>query len=162
MSRSLRSLANKFFLFTLYLLSFLLNYLSFSYPPLLLFWAFFLSHGVPSPLSTSPVCESLCPSIMIVDLRALQNFCLLFRTVAFLLEILPPLLDDFPMLTYLTNSTCFLVACLPSLSYVHLAFLKPTLLSLVYSTCCLVTINHRLLKVTTLYLLVVTMLWQTV
>ncbi len=30
--------------------------------------SFFLSHGVPFPLSTSPASESLCPYAMIVDL----------------------------------------------------------------------------------------------
>ncbi len=65
------------------LLSFSLKYLSFLIP-LLFLSALFSSHGVPSPtLSTSPASESLCPSIMIVDL----DFAKLFSTFAYLCEI---------------------------------------------------------------------------
>ncbi len=63
-------------------LFFFLNYFSSSYFPPSFLQLFFLSHIIPTPLSS----ETLCPSITIVDLRletfaSLSFFCLPFETL---------------------------------------------------------------------------------
>ena len=113
-------------------------------------YAVFLSHlGPSSPLSTSPASESLCASIMIIDL-GLGNFCCLFHTFTFfltyfLVTINSPSFDyaTLPHLIQLVFSRLFAFSflLLPS-------FLKPIPHSLIYSTRSLVTINHYLLNVT--------------
>ncbi len=110
------------------LLSFL-NYLSFSYPtptfPFLSF--FFLSNGVPFSLSNSPASESL----------SYHHDCglTLRETFAFSLSY-------FCLLSFIL---------LPSLFHTFAFSLSYFCLPLVYSTHFLVTINHSLLNVMTLY-----------
>ena len=96
------------------LLSFFLNYFSFSYLPPSILQLFFLSHGVPfPPLSISPASEYLCLSIVTVDLF-FAKLLLLYLSFTFLFDTY----TAFPPV----DSTCFSYAINRILGIRYLAY----------------------------------------